>query len=160
MLFSSDASTLLLDEPDNFLDIPAKRWLEERLQTTKKTVLMISHDRDLLAAGVNRVVTLEATGAWVHGGSYATYAAAREHRQQLLGDALAALERRGAAPVPLLQDDEAAGVDLARRSRRAPTRPRRAGRRFVAAGPPPAPAPDQACTCACAAVTRRAASCA
>ena len=40
---------LLLDEPDNFLDVPAKRWLENQLQTTQKSVLLVSHDRELLA---------------------------------------------------------------------------------------------------------------
>src|SRR5215471_19084960 len=40
---------LLLDEPDNYLDVPGKRWLEERLGETAKTVLFVSHDRELLA---------------------------------------------------------------------------------------------------------------
>ena len=44
---------LLLDEPDNYLDVPAKRWLEEQLAATPKTVLLVSHDRELL----NRVAT-------------------------------------------------------------------------------------------------------
>ncbi|NUP24737.1 MAG: ABC-F family ATP-binding cassette domain-containing protein, partial [Streptomyces sp.] len=38
---------LLLDEPDNYLDVPGKRWLEERLKETRKTVLFVSHDREL-----------------------------------------------------------------------------------------------------------------
>ncbi|CAM5377232.1 ATP-binding cassette domain-containing protein [Streptomyces tanashiensis] len=42
---------LLLDEPDNYLDVPGKRWLEERLRETRKTVLFISHDRELLSRG-------------------------------------------------------------------------------------------------------------
>ena len=32
----------LLDEPDNFLDVPAKRWLETQLQSTQKSVLVVS----------------------------------------------------------------------------------------------------------------------
>ena len=40
---------LLLDEPDNYLDVPGKRWLEEQLAETRKTVLFVSHDRELLA---------------------------------------------------------------------------------------------------------------
>ena len=47
-------TVLLLDEPDNFLDVPAKRALEERIRATKKTVLLISHDRELLSAGLRR----------------------------------------------------------------------------------------------------------
>ena len=53
VLFSSDADVLLLDEPDNFLDVPAKRELEQQIATTRKTVLLISHDRELLSTAVN-----------------------------------------------------------------------------------------------------------
>ena len=51
---------LLLDEPDNYLDVPAKRWLEQRLRETPKTVLFVSHDRELLSRTADRVVTVEA----------------------------------------------------------------------------------------------------
>ena len=40
---------LLLDEPDNYLDVPGKRWLEDALRESPKTVLFVSHDRELLA---------------------------------------------------------------------------------------------------------------
>ena len=40
---------LLLDEPDNYLDVPGKQWLEQQLAATSKTVLLVSHDRELLA---------------------------------------------------------------------------------------------------------------
>ncbi|MGN6743154.1 MAG: ATP-binding cassette domain-containing protein, partial [Amnibacterium sp.] len=43
-LLSGPAEVLLLDEPDNFLDVPAKLALERQISATKKTVLMISHD--------------------------------------------------------------------------------------------------------------------
>lgn len=81
---------LLLDEPDNYLDVPGKRWLEDQLRATSKTVLLVSHDRELLARAADRIVTLE-TGsagntAWVHGGSFATYAAAREDRMARLDE--------------------------------------------------------------------------
>ena len=75
---------LLLDEPDNFLDVPAKRWLEDRLVESAKTVLYVSHDRELLARTATRVVTVElgAAGntAWVHPGGFASYHEARRHR--------------------------------------------------------------------------------
>jgi ATPase subunit of ABC transporter with duplicated ATPase domains len=70
---------LLLDEPDNFLDVPGKRWLEAELSSTPKTVLFVSHDRELLAATATKIVTVEAVGAWVHGGGFAGYADARRH---------------------------------------------------------------------------------
>jgi ATPase subunit of ABC transporter with duplicated ATPase domains len=79
---------LLLDEPDNFLDVPGKRWLEERLSGSPKTVLYVSHDRELLAQTATRVVTLElgAAGntAWVHPGGFGTYHAARKARFERL----------------------------------------------------------------------------
>jgi ATPase subunit of ABC transporter with duplicated ATPase domains len=75
---------LLLDEPDNFLDVPAKRWLERRLVEAPKTVLFVSHDRELLARTADRVITLElgAAGntAWIHGGGFASYHDARRER--------------------------------------------------------------------------------
>ncbi|HTY71190.1 MAG TPA: ATP-binding cassette domain-containing protein [Actinomycetes bacterium] len=75
---------LLLDEPDNYLDVPGKRWLEEELRASPKTVLFVSHDRELLAQTAGRVITVElgAAGntAWVHGGGFATYHDARRER--------------------------------------------------------------------------------
>ncbi|MGB0113837.1 MAG: ATP-binding cassette domain-containing protein [Ilumatobacteraceae bacterium] len=81
VLLRSEFDILILDEPDNFLDVPAKRWLEQQLNETRKTVLYISHDRELLAATATKIVTIEAWGAWTHGGSFAGYADAkqREH---------------------------------------------------------------------------------
>ncbi|MGV9774657.1 ABC-F family ATP-binding cassette domain-containing protein [Streptosporangium sp. NPDC003464] len=71
---------LLLDEPDNYLDVPGKQWLEERLRATSKTVLLVSHDRQLLANATDRIVTVESRGVWVHGGGFATYAQGRQDR--------------------------------------------------------------------------------
>ncbi|HUQ39133.1 MAG TPA: ABC-F family ATP-binding cassette domain-containing protein [Acidimicrobiales bacterium] len=85
-LLRSDAEVLLLDEPDNYLDVPAKRWLEEQLRATRKTVLLVSHDRELLARAADRIVTLEAGGAWVHGESFTTYHAARRARLDRLDE--------------------------------------------------------------------------
>jgi ATPase subunit of ABC transporter with duplicated ATPase domains len=79
---------LLLDEPDNYLDVPGKRWLEERLAESPKTVLFVSHDRELLARSATRIITLElgAAGntAWIHGGGFASYAEARNDRNSRL----------------------------------------------------------------------------
>ena len=48
-LLRGNDGVLLLDEPDNYLDVPGKRWLEQQLASTPKTVLLVSHDRELLA---------------------------------------------------------------------------------------------------------------
>ena len=64
---------LVLDEPDNYLDVPAKRWLEERLVESPKTVLFVSHDRELLDRVATRIATLEPSSSgntvWVHAGA-------------------------------------------------------------------------------------------
>src|SRR3954470_16956585 len=77
---------LLLDEPDNFLDVPGKIWLEQRIRESEKTILYISHDRELLDNTATRVVTIElgASGAgnsaWTHAGGFASYHEARTDR--------------------------------------------------------------------------------
>jgi ATPase subunit of ABC transporter with duplicated ATPase domains len=77
---------LLLDEPDNFLDVPGKIWLEQRIRESEKTILYISHDRELLNNTATRVVTIElgASGAgnsaWTHPGGFASYHEARKDR--------------------------------------------------------------------------------
>jgi ATPase subunit of ABC transporter with duplicated ATPase domains len=75
---------LLLDEPDNYLDVPGKEWLEQRLAESPKTVLFVSHDRELLSRSATQIVTVELGGAgnttWTHGGGFATYHQARADR--------------------------------------------------------------------------------
>ncbi len=75
---------LLLDEPDNYLDVPGKRWLEEQLRATAKTVLFVSHDRELLARAAAKIVSVDpapgGSDVWVHGGGFGTFHAAREQR--------------------------------------------------------------------------------
>jgi ATPase subunit of ABC transporter with duplicated ATPase domains len=87
-LLRGPEEVLLLDEPDNYLDVPGKRWLEEALVASPKTVLFISHDRELLDRVATRIATLEpgAAGAtlWVHPGRFSTYAQAREDRNARL----------------------------------------------------------------------------
>ena len=67
---------LLLDEPDNFLDVPGKLWLEQRIDESPKTILFVSHDRELLDNTATRVVTVELGAAgntvWTHPGGFAT----------------------------------------------------------------------------------------
>jgi ATPase subunit of ABC transporter with duplicated ATPase domains len=83
---------LLLDEPDNYLDVPTKRWLESALQESPKTVLYVSHDRELLARTATRVVTVELGAAgntvWTHGGGFASYHTARRDRFSRLEELL------------------------------------------------------------------------
>ena len=143
ILFASDADVLLLDEPDNFLDIPAKLELEQRIRSAKKTIVMISHDRAVLAGALGAIVTLEGNGAWVHGDSYATYARAREARQRRLGDAVKRWheeERRLFRLMRTFKERARYAPDWAKRADAMETR----WRRFRAPGPPPSPVVDQA----------------
>ncbi len=145
VLLQSDADVLLLDEPDNFLDVAAKRALERQIAGSKKTVLVISHDRELLSAAVSWILTIEGDGAWMHAGSYATYPAARADRQRKLGDAVKRWkdeERRLYALMKTFKERARYSSDWAKKADAAETR----WRRFADGGPPPAPVTDQQIT--------------
>ena len=140
-LLRGPEEVLLLDEPDNYLDVPGKRWLEDALIASPKTVLFISHDRELLARVATRVATLEPGAAgstlWVHPGPFGTYAAAREDRNSRLEE----LRRRWdeehiklKALVVMYRQKAAYNSDMAPKLQAAETRLRR----FVEAGPPEA----------------------
>ncbi|HWJ10171.1 MAG TPA: ATP-binding cassette domain-containing protein [Nocardioides sp.] len=85
-LLAGPEEVLLLDEPDNFLDVPGKVWLEQRIAASDKTILFISHDRELLANTATHVVTVElgagggGNSAWTHAGGFASYHEARKDR--------------------------------------------------------------------------------
>jgi ATPase subunit of ABC transporter with duplicated ATPase domains len=85
-LLAGPDEVLLLDEPDNFLDVPGKMWLEQRIRESDKTILFISHDRELLANTATRVVTVElgafggGNTVWTHPGGFASYHEARRDR--------------------------------------------------------------------------------
>jgi ATPase subunit of ABC transporter with duplicated ATPase domains len=143
VLLNSDADVLLLDEPDNFLDVPAKLELERRIRESRKTILMISHDRGVLTAAANAIVTLEGHGAWVHGGSYATYPEERRRRQERLGDAVKRWheeEKRLRELVRLFKERARYAPDWAKRADAMESR----WKRFATPGPPPSPVADQA----------------
>ena len=142
LLLTSGADVLLLDEPDNYLDIPTRGWLEERLIETKSTVLMVSHDRTLLERVATKIVVIEGSGAWVHGGSYTTFPEARAKRQEQLGDELKRWndeERRLFHHMKIMKQRAAQNFKNATKANAAETR----WEKFVAAGPPPPPVPDQ-----------------
>ncbi|WP_411141629.1 ABC-F family ATP-binding cassette domain-containing protein [Streptomyces sp. x-80] len=140
---------LLLDEPDNYLDVPGKRWLEERLRETKKTVLFVSHDRELLARAAEKIVSVEAspTGSevWVHGGGFATYHAARKERFARFEELRRRWDEKHAQLKRLVLDMQqyAARSDvMASRYQAAQTRLRK----FQEIGPPPEPPREQEIT--------------
>jgi ATPase subunit of ABC transporter with duplicated ATPase domains len=87
-LLAGPDEVLLLDEPDNFLDVPGKIWLEGRIRESEKTILFISHDRELLNNTATRIVTVELGAAgnlvWTHPGGFASYHEARRDRFERL----------------------------------------------------------------------------
>jgi ATPase subunit of ABC transporter with duplicated ATPase domains len=145
-LFAGPDDLLLLDEPDNYLDVPGKRWLEEQLQATKKTVLFVSHDRELLSRAADRIVSLEpgpaGADAWVHGGGFATFHDARRERFARFEELRRRWDEKHAQLKKLvltLRNQAASSPDMASRYRAAQTRLRK----FEEVGPPPEPPREQ-----------------
>jgi len=140
-LLRGPEEVLLLDEPDNYLDVPAKRWLEEQLIASPKTVLFVSHDRELLGRVATRIATLEPGAAgsmlWVHPGRFETYHQARVDRFARLEELRKRWDEEHAklkALVVMYRQKAAYNSDTAARLQAAETRLRR----FVDAGPPEA----------------------
>ena len=73
---------LLLDEPTNHLDLEATLWLESHLASYPGTLLLVSHDRDLLNRAVNRILHLEGGKLTLYGGNYDTFERIRRERLQ------------------------------------------------------------------------------
>ncbi|QPP06981.1 ABC-F family ATP-binding cassette domain-containing protein [Streptomyces bathyalis] len=137
---------LLLDEPDNYLDVPGKRWLEQRLKETRKTVLFISHDRELLARAAQKIVSVEPSPAgsevWVHGGGFGSYHEARRERFARFEELRRRWDEKRAQLKRLvldLQQYAARSSEMASRYQAAKTRLRK----FEEAGPPPEPPREQ-----------------
>jgi ATPase subunit of ABC transporter with duplicated ATPase domains len=133
---------LLLDEPDNYLDVPGKRWLEDRLAQTGKTVLFVSHDRELLARAAERVVAVEPGPAgsevWVHPGGFGTFHEAQQERFARFEELRRRWDEKHAQLKRLVQDLQqyaARSDDMASRHQAARTRLRK----FEEIGPPPEP---------------------
>lgn len=140
---------LLLDEPDNYLDVPGKRWLEERLRETKKTVLFVSHDRELLARAADKIVSVEpgpaGSDVWVHGGGFGTYHAARRERFARFEELRRRWDEKHEQLKKLVRTLRQAAEnshEMASRYHAAQTRLRK----FEEAGPPPEPPREQEIT--------------
>ncbi|ACP24698.1 hypothetical ABC-transporter ATP-binding protein [Sinorhizobium fredii NGR234] len=66
----SEPDLLLLDEPTNYLDLEGTLWLEDYIRRYPHTVIIISHDRDLLNTAVNAIVHLDQKKLTFYRGSY------------------------------------------------------------------------------------------
>ncbi|MBB6434942.1 ABC-F family ATP-binding cassette domain-containing protein [Streptomyces candidus] len=137
---------LLLDEPDNYLDVPGKRWLEGKLKETRKTVLFVSHDRELLSRAAEKIASVEPGPAgsevWIHGGGFDTYHEARKERFARFEELRRRWDEKHAQLKKLVLNlRQAASIshELASRYHAAQTRLRK----FEEAGPPPEPPREQ-----------------
>ena len=145
-LLEGPEEVLLLDEPDNYLDVPSKRWLEKVIGETKKSVLFISHDRELLQNTATRIVALEqgvfGNSAWVHGGKFDTWHAARKARNERFAELLLRWEEAHEKLIELvktLQVQAANSPAMASKYHAMQTRLRK----FEEAGAPEAPPVEQ-----------------
>ena len=142
LLLRGPDEVLLLDEPDNFLDVSGKRWLEDRLMESNKSVLYVSHDRELLARTADRVVTVEGRSAWTHPGGFESWHQARTARHGRLEENRRRWDEEHAKlrQLMLMYKQKAAYNDsMASRYQAAVTRLAK----FEADGPPPLPPKDQ-----------------
>jgi ATPase subunit of ABC transporter with duplicated ATPase domains len=133
---------LLLDEPDNYLDVPGKRWLEQQLRETRKTVVFVSHDRELLSRAAGKLISVEAgaggSAVWVHGDGFGTYHEARAKRFERFEELRRRWDEKHAQLKRLVADMRqyaARSEEMASRYHAAVTRLRK----FEEAGPPPEP---------------------
>lgn len=90
----ADPDILLLDEPSNYLDVPAVEWLCKFLRSYKGTIVLISHDRFMLDKLTS--VTLELSDGQItrYNGSYTVYREEREARKVALDAAKKNIEKR------------------------------------------------------------------
>jgi ATPase subunit of ABC transporter with duplicated ATPase domains len=145
-LLEGPEEVLLLDEPDNYLDVPSKRWLEKVIGETKKSVLFVSHDRELLENTATRIVALEqgvfGNSAWVHGGKFSTWHEARKARNERFAELLLRWEEAHQKLIELvktLQVQAANSPAMASKYHAMQTRLRK----FEEAGAPEAPPVEQ-----------------
>jgi ATP-binding cassette subfamily F protein 3 len=81
-LFSAP-DLLLLDEPTNYLDLEGTLWLEDHLASYPKTIIVISHDRDLLEGSVDQILHLDRGKLTLYKGSYSSFEEQRAAREML-----------------------------------------------------------------------------
>ena len=79
----AEPDLLLLDEPTNYLDLEGTLWLQDHLARYPRTVIIISHDRDLLDQAVDHILHLERGRLALYRGGYSAFERQREERQAL-----------------------------------------------------------------------------
>jgi ATP-binding cassette subfamily F protein 3 len=80
----AEPDLLLLDEPTNYLDLEGTLWLQDHLARYPNTMIIISHDRDLLDTAVGQILSLEARKLTLYRGGYSDFE--RQRRERLTID--------------------------------------------------------------------------
>jgi ATP-binding cassette subfamily F protein 3 len=76
----AEPDLLMLDEPTNYLDLEGTLWLEDHIARYPRTVIVISHDRDLLDNAVDSILHLERTRLTFYRGNYTSFERQRNER--------------------------------------------------------------------------------
>jgi ATP-binding cassette subfamily F protein uup len=76
----TDPDFLILDEPTNHLDLEMIEWLEEYLNKSKGTLLMVTHDRYFLDRVCNEIIEMDANSIYIYKGNYSYYLEKRAER--------------------------------------------------------------------------------
>jgi ATP-binding cassette subfamily F protein 3 len=92
-LLLQDPDLLLLDEPTNHLDLPTLTWFDGFLRSSRKAMVLISHDRDFLNRQIGRVLSLEVEGTRTYAGDYEDY---KRQRAEEVEQLTARAERQAA----------------------------------------------------------------
>jgi len=79
----AEPDLLLLDEPTNYLDLEGTLWLEDHLAHYPRTVIIVSHDRDLLENSVDQILHLDRTKLTLYSGGYSSFEKQRAARELL-----------------------------------------------------------------------------
>ncbi len=95
-LLFSEPDLLLLDEPSNHLDLEATMWLENFLKAYRATIVIISHERDLLNNVVDHICHLEGGKTTLYAGGYDAFERQRAERLAQLASARAAQDSQRA----------------------------------------------------------------
>ena len=79
----AEPDLLMLDEPTNYLDLEGTLWLQDHLARYPHTLMIVSHDRDLLDQAVDHILHLDRGGLALYRGGYSAFERQREERQAL-----------------------------------------------------------------------------
>ena len=108
-LFSAP-DLLLLDEPTNYLDLEGTLWLEDHLANYPRTVIVISHDRDLLDTSVDQILHLDRGKLTLYKGTYSSFEEQRATREMLDAKHAKASGRRAQAVAGLRRPLQGQGL--------------------------------------------------